>query len=132
MISEEREGTTSNKSSLEKGENKNGWITHRTHYGRSTGVKSGRYDPSTGATVSWTDIAGVGFGKENKATNYYDILGSDESELGVLQSNQDEVTEYMHVGDGIGGGFTNTLKLEVMKYHEAINRSDGEAWKAEV
>jgi hypothetical protein len=63
LISEIRKGTTSNKSSSEKGEDKNGWITHRTCYGRSTGVKSCRYDPSTGATVSWTDVAGVGVGK---------------------------------------------------------------------
>jgi hypothetical protein len=33
---------------------------------------------------------------------------------------------------GIGGGFTNTLELKVMKYHEAINGPDGEAWKTEV
>jgi hypothetical protein len=37
--------------------------------------------------------------------------------------------EYVNVGAGIGGGFTNTLELKVMKYHEAINGPDGKAWK---
>jgi hypothetical protein len=68
-------------------------------------VKSGRYDPSAGATVSWTDIAGVGVSKENKVTNNYNVLGIDESELGVLQSNHNKITEYVNVGSGIGGGF---------------------------
>jgi hypothetical protein len=36
------------------------------------------------------------------------------------------------VGASIGGGFTNTLMLKVLKYHEAMNRPNGEAWKAEV
>jgi hypothetical protein len=95
-------------------------------------VKSGRYDPSTRATVNWTDIAGVGAGKENKVTNYYDVLGIDESKMGELQSNHNQVTEYMNMGAIIGGGFTNTLKLKVMEYHEAINGPHGEVWKAEV
>jgi hypothetical protein len=89
-------------------------------------VKSGRYNPSLGATVSWTDIAGVGVGKENEVTNYYDVLGFNESKLGVLQSNHNEVTEYMNMGAGIGRGFANTLELKVIKYHEAINGPDGE------
>ena len=33
---------------------------------------------------------------------------------------------------GIGGGFTNTLELKVMKYHEAVNGPDGKAWKTKV
>ena len=40
-----------------------------------------------------------------------------------------EVIEYVNVGVGIGGGFTNTLELKVMKFHEAINGPDGDAWK---
>jgi hypothetical protein len=32
----------------------------------------------------------------------------------------------------VGGGFTNTNELHVMKYHEAINGPDGKKWKAEV
>ncbi len=36
------------------------------------------------------------------------------------------------MGTSIKGGFTNTLELKVMKYHEAINGPDGEAWKAKV
>ena len=41
-------------------------------------------------------------------------------------------TEFMNVGAGIGGGFGNTTELRVMKYEEAINGPDGEAWKAEI
>jgi hypothetical protein len=50
LISEEREGTISDKSSSEKGED-SGWIVHRTRYGRPTGLKSGMYNPSMGKAV---------------------------------------------------------------------------------
>ncbi len=130
LISKEREGTISEKSSSEKGED-SGWIVHRTCYGCLTGMKSGTYDPSMGKAVQWTDIATVSINNENKVTtNYYDVLGINESKLGVLQSNHNEITEYVNVGAGIRGGFTNTLKLKVMKYHEAINGPNREAWKA--
>ncbi len=96
-------------------------------------MKSGTYDPSTGKAVQWTDIATVSVNNENKVTtNYYNVLGINGSKLGVLQSNHNEITEYVNMGAGIRGGFTNTLKLKVMKYHEAINGPNGEAWKTEV
>jgi hypothetical protein len=50
LISKEREGTISDKSSSEKGED-SGWIVHRTCYTRLTGLKSGMYNPSTGKAV---------------------------------------------------------------------------------
>ena len=50
----------------------------------------------------------------------------------VIKSHNDALTEYINVGAGIGSGFTNTQELKVMKYHEAINGPDGDAWKAEV
>jgi hypothetical protein len=50
LISKEREGTISDKSSSEKGED-SGWIVHRTRYGRPTGLKSGMYNPSMGKAV---------------------------------------------------------------------------------
>jgi hypothetical protein len=50
----------------------------------------------------------------------------------VIKSHKDALTKYVNVGAGIDGGFTNTQELKVMKYHEAINGPDGDAWKAEV
>ncbi len=48
----------------------------------------------------------------------------------MIKSHNDALTEYVNVGAGIGGGFMNTQELKVMKYHEAINGPDGDAWKA--
>jgi hypothetical protein len=42
------------------------------------------------------------------------------------------VSEYINVGAGVSGGFTNTNELCMMKCHEAINGPDDENWKAEV
>ncbi len=42
------------------------------------------------------------------------------------------ISDYINVGAGVGGGFTNTNKLRVMKYHEPINGPDGKKWKAKV
>ncbi len=64
--------------------------------------------------------------------NYYDVLGIDENEVKVLQMLNDSVSEYINVGAGVGGGFTNTNELHVMKYHEAPNGPDGKKWKAKV
>jgi hypothetical protein len=50
VISKEREGTISNKSSAKNGED-SGWIVQRTHYGRPTGLKSGMCNPSTGKAL---------------------------------------------------------------------------------
>ncbi len=70
---------------------------------------------------------------KNKATtNYFDVSGINKHELEVLQNNLKELIKYVNVGAGIGGGFTNTLELKVMKYHEAINGPDGKVWKEQV
>jgi hypothetical protein len=91
------------------------------------------YNPSTGKAVQWTNIATVSVDDEKEVTtNSCDILGIDERKLEMLQNNHEELIEYVNVGAGIGGGFTNTLELKVMKYHEAINGPDGKAWKEEV
>jgi hypothetical protein len=42
------------------------------------------------------------------------------------------ISEYINIGACVGGGFTNTNELRMMKYHEAINGSDGKKQKAEV
>jgi hypothetical protein len=73
-----------------------------------------------------TDIATVSVDDKNKVTtNYYDVLGIDERKLEVLENNHKELIKYVNVRAGIGGGFTNILESNVMKYHEAINGSDG-------
>ena len=48
--------------------------------------------------------------------------------------DQEEIKNYevSLVGAGLGGGFNHNSALHVMKYEEAINGSDGEAWKQEV
>jgi hypothetical protein len=69
---------------------------------------------------------------ENPMANYYDVLGINENEVKVLQMLNDSVSEYINVEAGVGGGFTNTNELRVMKYHEALNGPDGKKWKAKV
>ena len=44
----------------------------------------------------------------------------------------DSVSEYINIGAGVGGGFTNTNELRAMKFHEALIGPDGKKWKAEV
>jgi hypothetical protein len=91
------------------------------------------YNPSTGTTIKWSDVVAAEVDViENPAANYYEVLGIDENEIKVLQMLNDSVSEYIIVGAGVGGGFTNTNELPVMKYHEAINGPDGKKWKAEV
>ncbi len=69
---------------------------------------------------------------ENLVANYYDVLGINENEVKVLQMLNDSVSVYINVGAGVGGGFTSTNELRVMKYHEALNGPDGKRWKAKV
>jgi hypothetical protein len=69
-ISKEREGTISDKSYSEKGED-SGWAVHRTHYGRPTGLTSGMYNLSTGKAVQWTDIVTVSVDDDNWVTTNY-------------------------------------------------------------
>ncbi len=66
------------------------------------------------------------------SANYYEVLGIGENQYKVLQIHNDSVSEYINVGAGVGGGFTNTNELCVMKYHEAMNGPDGKKWKAKV
>jgi hypothetical protein len=127
----ERESTHM-ESSLEKTD---GWTVHRTRSGREVGRKDSQYDPSTGKTIMWSDVMAATEELSTRSMtqlNHYDVLGIDENEMQVIKSHNDALTKYINVGAGIGGGFTNTQELKVMKYHEAINGPDGDAWKAEV
>jgi hypothetical protein len=119
-------------SSLEKTDR---WTVHRTRSGRKVGRKVSQYDPSTGKTIMWSDVLASTEELSTKSMtqlNYYDVLGIGENELQVIKSHNNVLTEYINVGAGIRGGLTNTQELKVMKYHEAINGPDGDAWKAEV
>ncbi len=42
------------------------------------------------------------------------------------------VSEYINVGAGVSGGFTNTNELCMKKYQKAINGSESKKWKDEV
>ncbi len=61
------------------------------------------------------------------SANYYEVLGINEDKVKVLQIHNDNnsVPEYINIGAGVGGGFTNTNEIGMMKYHEAINGPDG-------
>jgi hypothetical protein len=123
---EEREGTHMD-SSLDKTD---GWTVHRTRSGRKVGRKDGQYDPLTGKTIMWSDALVATEESSTKSMtqlNHYDVLGINENEMQVIKSHNDALTKYVNVGAGIGGGFTNTQELKVMKYHEAINGPDGDA-----
>jgi hypothetical protein len=63
---------------------------------------------------------------------HYNVLRINENKMEVIKSHNNALTKYVNVRAGIGGGFTNTQELKVMKYHEAINGPDSDAWKVEV
>jgi hypothetical protein len=88
-----------------------------------------RYVPEDGTreTVKW-NLGAV------DCTSYYDLLYDmvDEDEVKLNMEVHTAITEYASVGAGLGGGFDNTMELKVMKYDEAINGPDGDAWKKEI
>jgi hypothetical protein len=115
-------GVESNSSS----DKANEWIMAKTRYGCAIGKKDGSYNPSTGATIKWSDVVAAEVDDiENQGVNYYEVLGINKNEVKVLQMPNNSVSEYINVGAGVGGGFTNTNELRMMKYHEAINGPDG-------
>ena len=95
--------------------------------------KDGSCNPSTGTTIKWSDVVAAEVDDiENPVAYYYEVLGINENEVKVLQILNDSVSEYINIGAGVGGGFTHTNELRMMKYHEAINGPDGKKWKAKV
>jgi hypothetical protein len=127
FLSLKKRGVDSNSSS----EKANEWIVAKTRYGCAIGRKDGSYIPSTGTTIKWSDVVAAEDIK-NLVANYYEVLRIDENEVKVLQMLNNSVSEYINVEDGVGGGFTNTNEIRVMKYHEAVNGPDGKIWKAKV
>jgi hypothetical protein len=118
--SKESEGTM-NASSEKLGD----WITARTRFGCKVGRKSGAFDPAIGTTVKWADrVAATSVDVPDN--NYNNVLGVGENKKKAFEDNHNELIEYVNVGAGIGGGFSNTQELRVMKYHEAINGPNGE------
>ncbi len=111
-------------------EKSSNWVTPKTRFGRKVGRKLGTYNPATGTTAEWVDkVAAVSI---DDLKNYYHVLGIKEDEEKVLKDTHNELIKFVYLSTGIGGGFSNTQELQVMKYHEAINGSDSKFWKAEV
>jgi hypothetical protein len=123
---EEREGVSDEKdaSSESESDGESGFIPV-TRASTRERKKLSRYEPETGKTVTW-DIGAV--------HNYYNALLDivDDDELEVAMDNHIRFGEYANVGAALGGGFENTMELRPMKYDEAINGPDGEAWKVEI
>ena len=70
----------------------------------------------------------------SEATLHYfaSIAELEEKEVLGISAVENELMEYANVGAGVGGGFENTNELKPMKYEQAINGPDGEAWKEEI
>jgi hypothetical protein len=108
-LSEER-GVLSDSSSKKTDE----WVPAKTRYGRTVGRKDGTYDPSSGATIKWSDLVTTEVDNDDitvTSSNYYEVLGIAENKVKVLQELNDSLLEYLNVGAEIGGGFVNTNKL---------------------
>ncbi len=57
---------------------------------------------------------------------YYDIFNFvDMDQIAISAIHHKELTEFAHVGVGMGGGFENTKELQVMTYKKAIKGSNG-------
>ena len=94
-----------------------------------------RYEPSAGKTITWnvtaTDVD-VEIERESQA-RYNDVFNiTDQDEITIASIQHRMYFEAANVGAGVGGGFENTQELRVITYNKAINRPDGEHWKAEV
>jgi hypothetical protein len=70
------------------------------------------FDPTTGCTIGAEATALV---------NYYHCLKDSDGKM-----------DFANVGAGIRGGFENTMELKPLKYKEAINGPDREAWGHEL
>ena len=69
----------------------------------------------------------------NSETNYYAVLGEtnefDDDEPAKTARSQIQ-HEISMVGSGVGGGFTDTQELHVMKYKEAMHEYNGDIKRA--
>jgi hypothetical protein len=86
------------------------WVTARTQFGHKVGRKSGAFNPATGTTVKWADRV-VAISVDVPDDNYNNVLGVDKDEEKVFEDNHNELIEYIILGAGIGGGFSNTQEL---------------------
>jgi hypothetical protein len=95
----------------------------------------GKYDPSSGKTVTWnvtaTDVD-QDIEKVSQAGLYdiFNVVYQDEITLTLVHHKM--YFEVANVGAGVSGGFINTQELRVMMYNKAINGPDRERWKADV
>ena len=90
----------------------------------------------SGRTVTQTTTYNPTTGKAAEISamqNYYACLAElDNEEFATAIEVHNLHVEVESVGAGLGGGFTNTNELKVMKYREAVNGPDGESWKEEI
>ena len=86
-------------------------------------IRSGRsvrhtktYNPTTGKAAEISD-----------AQHYFACLPElNNGEFNTVIEVENLYVEVKGVWAGLGGGFTNTNELKVMKYQEAVNGPDGE------
>jgi hypothetical protein len=64
--------------------------------------------------------------KMNAAANHYEIRLTPAEEKNYAAMK--ELGEFGLIGAGIGGGFLNTSELHVMKFDEAMTKSDKPNW----
>jgi hypothetical protein len=83
---------------------------YRTRSGRAIGHKSGMYNPATGQTIKWTDMATV-VEEDKDSENYYNVLVIDENKERVSEDSRNKFIKFINVGADIGGGFSNTQEL---------------------
>lgn len=96
-----------------------------TRSGRVTGINQTLYKDHVGVGAPGTQYAVLGL---TKAEMEYQERLKEMALLELSKEDYDIDYEVAGVGAGIGGGFTNTNQLKVMKYEEAI-ATDAEGWE---
>jgi hypothetical protein len=85
-----------------------------------------------------TTRSGRAVTKPTRLIEEYGASGYDNYAIGLTDAEQQyykimrESGEFAFVGAGLGGGFTNTSELHVMKYKEAMASSDRDKWQKAV
>jgi Fe-S cluster assembly scaffold protein SufB len=87
-VSDERGGATMALSDKANAANAK-WATYRKRSGHAFGRNGRMYNPATGQTVKWTNMATV-VDKDEDSENYYDVLGINKNEEKSLQGQPNE------------------------------------------
>ena len=97
-------------------------LEQEVHRSGRTVRQTTTYNPTTGKAAEISAMQ-----------NYFACLAKlDNEELANTIEVENLYAEVKSVGAGLGGGFTNTNELNVMKYQEAVNGPDGESGKEEI